>query len=116
MTRESFVFYRSWFEAGKKLKENDRLAYYDRILRYALNGDDTPSESNMAELLFGLCKDNIDANNRKYEAGKKGGRPTKNRNTYKLKLPEYWNKPKDETPVSEETLNSIKNLQNQMKS
>ena len=73
--RDSFVFYRSFAEAIRKLKSDDeRLTIYEAIIDYALD-DIEPDVDNVPDMAFTLIKPQIDANNRKYANGKKGGRP-----------------------------------------
>lgn len=76
MERNSFVFYRSFYEAVKDLDQETRLAYYEALMRYALNGEE-PQDNVIVKSLLNLVKPQIEANNRKYENGKKGGRPKK---------------------------------------
>lgn len=79
--RDSFVFYRSFKNAICKIRNSeDRLALYDAITDYALDGVE-PSEdvSELISVLMETIKPQIDANNVRYENGKKGGRP-KNEN------------------------------------
>lgn len=71
MKRDSFVFYRSFFEAIEKLKKNDKLTIYSHICRYALDGDAEELEG-APGALFDLIKPQIDANFRRFENGKKG--------------------------------------------
>ena len=77
MTRKSFIWYKSFSDAGDQLMKKDKLAFYDRITRYALDDDDTPSESMKAETLFILVKPILEQNILRAEGGKKGGRPRK---------------------------------------
>ena len=72
--RDSFVFYRSFFEAVSQLKERDQAAVLLAVCDYALNGVER-SLSGIPAAMFMLIKPNLDANQRKYENGKKGGRP-----------------------------------------
>jgi len=74
--RDSFVFYRSFFEAMEDLEDKDRLMLYDLICNYTLNGVEK-TEKGIAATLFKIIKPQLDANNRKFEGGKKGGRPRK---------------------------------------
>lgn len=74
--RDSFVFYRSFYEAIKKLKDKDKLAAYNAICNYALNGEDALNDGSAAAV-YCLIKPLVDANNKRYENGKKGGRPPK---------------------------------------
>ena len=82
MNREWFVFYQSFFNAGKNLPDEHRLAFYDRILQYGIDGEDVPSWDVICEAMFLLVKPQIDANNKRFLNGKlwaghweKWGRP-----------------------------------------
>ena len=77
--RESVVFYRSFYESIAELPDNDRLAVYDALFQYALD-DKNPDLSDVPLAIFKLMKPQVDANNRKYENGKKGGRKKANQN------------------------------------
>lgn len=81
--RDSFVFYRSFFEALQDVPTEERACIYDAICAYSLN-DIEPKLTGMQLAIFKLIRPNIDANKRKYENGKKGanfgskgGRPKK---------------------------------------
>ena len=81
--RDSFVFYRSFFEALQDVPIEDRACIYDAICAYSLN-DVEPKLTGMQLAIFKLIRPNIDSNKRKYENGKKGavfgkkgGRPKK---------------------------------------
>jgi len=75
--RDSFIFYRSFFEATKPLNNEQKAQLFDSICEYALNQTETEMEP-MVNAMFGLIKPQLDANNNRYENGKKGGRPKKN--------------------------------------
>ena len=72
--RDSFVFYRSFFEAAEELDDNDKLKFFEAICDYALNGDEI-ALSGAVKGMFKLLKPQLDANAARYENGKKGGRP-----------------------------------------
>lgn len=78
MQRDSFIFYRSFYEAAKELNTEQKADLFSAICEYSLNGEEIEL-SGIPKAMFGLMKPNIDANNRKYENGKKGGRPRKNK-------------------------------------
>ena len=63
--------------------DQTRLAVYDALTQYALNGIETELKGS-ALGIFKLIKPQIDANNRRFENGQKGGRP-KNLNETKQK-------------------------------
>ena len=72
--RDGFIFYRSFYESAKALNDDDRLALYEAIFELALNQNETKSEP-MVNAFLNLIKPQIEANNRRFENGKKGGRP-----------------------------------------
>lgn len=77
MERESFVIYKSFYEAIKELPDDIRLVLHDAIMEYGLYGVEPSDLPPIPKSIFTLIKPQIDANNRKYENGKKGGRPKK---------------------------------------
>ena len=86
MGKESFVFYKSFFEAIRKLKAADKVKVYDAICELALEEKDSEL-TGMADIVFTLIRPQIKANNQKFknglkgaESGKKGGRPKKEEN------------------------------------
>lgn len=86
MGKDSFVFYRSFFESISNLDSNIKLEIYDAICSYSLNGE-VIELSPVATAIFTLIKPNIDNATKRYDAsvenGKKGGRPRKNNNLEK---------------------------------
>lgn len=74
--RDSFVFYRSFAESVKNLPPEEYKKVMQSILDYALDGKE-PEQSGIEYTVFCLVKPQIDANNKRYENGKKGGRPQK---------------------------------------
>ncbi len=74
--RKGFTFYRSYYEAISLLPADDQLAVYKAIMEYSLNGT-IPSTEDMslcARLLIMAFMPNLEANNRRYANGVKGGR------------------------------------------
>lgn len=74
--RDSFIFYRSFFESFDGLSKKDKLLLFDAVCNYALN-DIEPQLSGVPLAMFKLLKPQLDANTRRYENGCKGGRPKK---------------------------------------
>ena len=68
--RDSVVFYRSFYDAIKNIPEADQLKVYTAIMEYAMN-DIQPEIDGIALAIFLLVKPQIDANNKRYENGKK---------------------------------------------
>ena len=83
--RDSFVFYRSFYEAIKLLPKKYQLQCFTSLCEYALN--DVPMEKlpGTVEAILKSFKPQVDANNRRYENGLKGGRPKGNQNETKTK-------------------------------
>jgi len=77
--RDGFVFYRSFFESFSDLSKKDKLQLFDALCNYALN-DIEPELTGAPSAMFKLLKPQVDANNRRFENGKKGGRPPKPNN------------------------------------
>ena len=76
MERNSFIFYASFFNGIDKLPEENQLELYRAICAYALTGE-LIELSSLSEAMFSLIKPQLDANNKRYEDGRKGGRPRK---------------------------------------
>lgn len=71
---DSFIFYRSFYEAIKKVKSpEDREAILMAIAGYALDAEE-PQLQYPLDMIFELIKPQIDANSKRKENGKKGGR------------------------------------------
>lgn len=70
--RDSFVFYESFYLALSELSAAQQGKIYTAICRYALYGEE-PELKGASSAVFKLIKPQIDANNRRYENGKKGG-------------------------------------------
>ena len=75
--RDSIVFYRSFYEAIKEIPLEEQGVVYNAIYGYALDGIE-PELTGIAKAIFLLVKPQIDANNSRYENGKKGGKPKTN--------------------------------------
>lgn len=84
MERESFIFYRSFYEAIKCMPPDVQAEIYPALCEYALFGKLPKNLSDVAKGMFTLIKPNIDVNTARFENGKKGaqygklgGRPKK---------------------------------------
>lgn len=98
------VFYRSFYEALKDLPDNDRLVIYDAIFSYGLDLKEVEL-SGIAAVIWKLVKPNIEANNRRYENGKKGAKAKQEESKRKAKGKQRQSKPK--ANVDEELNNTI---------
>lgn len=76
MQRDGFVFYKSFAEAIKGLDDTTRLKCLDSIIAYGIYGEEEELEG-IPSIVFTMAKPQIDANNKRFEDGKKGGRPKK---------------------------------------
>lgn len=107
MNRDSFVFYKSFYEAMQNIPEEDKLKLYEAICKYCFY-DEIVELDGISKAMFILMKPNIDkANNRwlaSVENGKKGGRPPKNNNQ---------KKPNQNLEKPNHNLNKTKNKPNQ---
>ena len=74
VNRNSFVFYDSFYKAMNYLNDKEKIQYIEAICNYSLF-DITIDMDLKIEAMFALIKPQIDANIRKRENGKKGGRP-----------------------------------------
>ena len=75
--RDSLVFYRSFYEALKEVDNDTKAQVYDAIFEYSLNFTEVKLQG-LSRALFTLIKPQLDANNQRFNNGKKGGRPKKN--------------------------------------
>lgn len=89
--KESFVFYKSFYEALQDLKEKERLNIYDAICELALNNNEMKL-TGISKTIFKLIKPQIVANNLRYENGRKGGRPKKETIGFEDKKPKELKK------------------------
>ena len=74
VNRKSFVFYDSFYQAMSYLNDKEKIQYIDAICNYSLYGITIDMDIKI-EAMFSLIKPQIDANIKKRENGKKGGRP-----------------------------------------
>lgn len=86
--KDSFVFYRSFYESFKEIEEKGvKVEIIEAICEYCLNGEKIEFQSDVAKALFIAIKPTLDKAINRYKAsvenGKKGGRPKKNKNLEK---------------------------------
>lgn len=77
--RDGFIFYASFYEAISELEPEQQLECYTAISEYALFGREVET-TGVVKAIFSLIKPQINANNQRYENGKKGGRPKVDKN------------------------------------
>lgn len=76
--KDSFIVYRSFFEASILLTDKDRLALYDAIFEFGLNHNEIELEG-YPKGMFSLIKPQLEANYRKWKNGLKGGKATQDK-------------------------------------
>ena len=104
--RDSFVFYESFYLAISELSAAQQSKTFQAICRYALY-EEEPELKGASAAVFRLVKPQIDANNRRYENGKKGaehgikgGRPKNPKETPKKPLTNPKETPNVTVPVT----------------
>lgn len=76
MDRESFMFYKSYRDAGQMIPEEDRLKFYEIIFEYGLTGKEPEDTGNpLIDMALKFIRPLIKANIQNYVNGKKGGAP-----------------------------------------
>lgn len=77
MQRDWFIFYRSFYEAIERLPKENQLEAYKVLTTYAIEWEEIKIESKLVEIIFGLMKPQLDANNKKASNWGKWWRPKK---------------------------------------
>ena len=98
--RNAVIVYRDQWEAVKDLPTAEKIACIDALFTYGLDGEER-AETAMSRLFLTMAKAQIDANNRRYESGKKGGRPKKSAASIVIDTPEWYKKQKAEEMANE---------------
>ena len=112
MNRDSFIFYRSYYEAMSGLKDKDKLQLFNAISELSLNNNDIKL-TGICKNIFTAIKPQIVANSERYENGKKGGRPKKETIGFKkTKTIGYENKKPNENDNDNENVNENDNDNN----
>jgi hypothetical protein len=106
--RDSTIFYRSFYEAISELTNEQQGIVYNAIFNYALNSVE-PELIGIAKTVFTLIKPQLDANNKRFENGSKGGRPKQTET--KTKPNNNQNKTKTE-PNNNNNVNNNVNVNN----
>jgi hypothetical protein len=82
-TVDSFVVYKSFYEAIKNLeKQDDQLELYNAMFEYCLYGNE-PNLTGVCSIMWTLIKPQLDSNIKRRMDGKKGGAPKGNNNAKK---------------------------------
>ena len=88
MERDSFIFYRSYYEAINGLKDKEQLYIFKAICELSLNNNEIKMDG-ISQNIFTAIKPQILANAKKYEAGKKRWQ-AKKRNQWFSKRKNQW--------------------------
>ena len=76
--RDSFIFYRSFYEAIHKVKDkNIKSDIFEAVCELALNKNVKEFGDEVGSIIMELIRPQIEANNTRYDKGQKGGRPQK---------------------------------------
>lgn len=70
--KDSFVFYRSFYEAIKNVPKKHQVAIYQAVFEYAFDHKEA-TLSGVPDALWSLIKPQLDASEKRYENAKKGG-------------------------------------------
>jgi hypothetical protein len=97
--RESFIFYKSFYESIKELDPLDQVQIYNAIYEYEFYKI-IPELTGVCKSIFTLILPQLEANDKKYENGKKGGRP-RNQNETKMKPKQNQNETKIKPNVND---------------
>ena len=68
------TFFTSYYEALKRMDDDDRLQAMDALLKYAIEGEESEDLSPVADMFMILVKPNVDASAKARRNGAKGGR------------------------------------------
>ena len=97
--RESFVFYKSFYESIKELDPQEQVKVYNAIFEYEFN-ENKIELNGITKSIFTLILPQLEANNKRYENGKKGGRP-------KTKLKPKQNQTKTKTKPNDNVNDNV---------
>ena len=103
MKRESFIFYKSYYDSIKELKGTEQLKLYNAIFQFQFENEEIELKG-VCKSVFNLIRPLLSANNQRYLNGKKGGRP-KNENETEKKPENNLNESKKK--ANEKVMNNV---------
>jgi len=106
--RDSVIFYRSFYEAINELPKEIQADVYSAIFEYSLNGEELVL-TGLPKTIFTLIKPQLEANNKRFENGKHGGRPKKQPEQEQEQIE---NKPNDNQIETKHEANNNVNVNN----
>jgi hypothetical protein len=74
MERNSCIFYKSFYDSIKELDPKDQVQIYNAIFKYQFDNELVDLKG-VCKSIFTLIIPQLEANNKRYENGTKGGRP-----------------------------------------
>jgi len=100
MIRDSFIFYRSFFEATKPLSQEQKAELFDAICGYALDNNCPNENSPIVTAMFSLIKPQLDANYKRFLNGTKGAKIKQELSKAKANAKQTQSKPKANVNVN----------------
>ena len=79
---EKWTFYRSYYEAGKYMPDEQKLEYYEKVFSYLFDWEETKTTW-MVEAVFQAIKPNIKCSRERAFAGERWWAPVWNNNASK---------------------------------
>ncbi len=77
MDRQWFIFYNSFYEALSDLPDQNQLELYRAIAEYSFTFNEPTNLTGVSKTIWKLIKPQLDANNKRFQDWKRGGRPKK---------------------------------------
>ena len=78
ISRKSFSFFRSYYEAAQDLSKKERAEFYEAIIEYSFTGKE-PEVKGVVSICWKLVKPTLEKSMQDVLNGAKGGRPKKNK-------------------------------------
>ncbi|HIS62329.1 MAG TPA: DnaD domain protein [Candidatus Scybalomonas excrementigallinarum] len=108
MQRDSFIFYKSFYDSIKELAPEEQVQIYNAIFSYQFENKE-PSLNGICKSIFTLILPQLEANNKRYLNGCKGGAPKGNQNATK-KQPKNNQKTTKKQPNENDNENDNENV------
>ena len=70
---EGFIFYKSFADSLEALPAEDYKECVSALCKYAIDGEEPETDNPFVKMFFTLARPQVDANNKRREAGKNGG-------------------------------------------
>lgn len=70
---EGFIFYKSFADSLEALPAEDYKECVSALCKYAIDGEEPETDNPFVKMFFALARPQVDANNKRREAGKNGG-------------------------------------------